>query len=348
VAAAVVAVEALRSAPGDFGTLWRRLAPGAGLIVTALAAQPADVKMARSAGASALLPRPMRESALLAALRSPGAVLTEVLDDGDRLESFIGRDILLAEDNPVNQRLVVHVLERRGHRVRLATDGRQALELLERWRPDLVLMDVQMPEMSGLEATAAIRAGELKSGDHLPIVAMTAHAMEGDRERCLQAGMDDYLTKPISAPALVQAVERIVDSFVSPLITRAEMSDNHTVSTADEVPVDRDAALKRVDGDTELLSEIVDLFLADVDSLTGDIRAAVTDRDATRIMRTAHRLKGSVATLAATPAADAALRLELIGRGGELADADAAFASLEFELKRLAPALRAFVHDAAA
>jgi response regulator RpfG family c-di-GMP phosphodiesterase len=209
-------------------------------------------------------------------------------------------------------------------------------------------MDVQMPELNGLEATAAIRAQELKSGDHLPIVAMTAHAMEGDRERCLQAGMDDYLTKPISAPALIQAVERIVDSFVSPIGSRFDQPDVPPKSSADEVPVDRDAALKRVDGDAELLSEIVDLFLADIDPLTNDIRSAVVDRDATRIMRTAHRLKGSVATLAAKPAADAALRLETMGRNDDLADADAAFVSLEFELKRLVPALRAFVHDAAA
>jgi PAS domain S-box-containing protein len=348
VVAAVVAVEALRAAPGEFGALWRRVAPGAGLIVTALAAQPGDVKAARAAGASALLPRPLRESSLVAALRSPGAALAEAPDDREPLHPFVRYEVLLAEDNPVNQRLVVYVLERRGHAVRVATNGREALEMLEHWRPDLVLMDVQMPELNGLEATAAIRAQELKSGDHLPIVAMTAHAMEGDRERCLQAGMDDYLTKPISAPALIQAVERIVDSFVSPIGSRFDQPDVPPKSSADEVPVDRDAALKRVDGDAELLSEIVDLFLADIDPLTNDIRSAVVDRDATRIMRTAHRLKGSVATLAAKPAADAALRLETMGRNDDLADADAAFVSLEFELKRLVPALRAFVHDAAA
>jgi PAS domain S-box-containing protein len=348
VVAAVVAVEALRTSPGEFGSLWRRLAPGAGLVVTALAAQPGDVRAARTAGASALLARPLRETALVAALRSRGAGLAEVPDGQRDPESFVRRNILLAEDNPVNQRLVVHVLERRGHVVRVAGDGREALELLERWRPDLVLMDVQMPELNGLEATAAIRARELKSGDHLPIVAMTAHAMEGDRERCLQAGMDDYLTKPIGAPALIQAVERIVDSFVTPIIGRSDQPEPAQTTSADEVPVDRAAALKRVDGDAELLSEIVDLFLADVEPLTEDIRAAVAARDATRIMRSSHRLKGSVATLAAKPAADAALRLEIMGRGSDLADADAAFAALEFELKRLVPALRAFVQDAAA
>jgi len=342
--AIVVAAEAIGADAAAVGARVRALAPTAAIIATALAAQPADVKAARALGVSSMLPRPLRESALLSALRSAATPAPAAVDAALRA-AVVGRSVLLAEDNPVNQRLAVHVLERRGHTVRVAENGREVLAMLEDWRPDLVLMDVQMPEMNGLEATAAIRELELKSGDHLPIVAMTAHAMEGDRERCLQAGMDDYLTKPISASALIQAVERIVDSFESPTYPRREAAPE---PRPEMQPVDRDAAMKRVDGDAELLGEIVDLFLADVDNLTNDIRNAVQAADAGQVMRTAHRLKGSVATLAAEPAADAALRLEIMGRNDDLAGAEAALDVLERELKRLVPALRSFVHDAAA
>jgi response regulator RpfG family c-di-GMP phosphodiesterase len=209
-------------------------------------------------------------------------------------------------------------------------------------------MDVQMPEMNGLEATAAIRSAELTSGGHLPIVAMTAHAMEGDRERCLQAGMDDYLTKPIGAQALIQAVERLVESFGGPQGPRPEAVDSRVQPAEAEAPVDRVAALKRVDGDEELLAEIVQLFLDDAGTLMIDIAAAVRDADAPRIMRTAHRLKGSVATLAAGPAAAAALRLETLGRNGTLDESESAFRILQTEIERLLPALRAMIRDAAA
>jgi len=116
--------------------------------------------------------------------------------------------VLLAEDNPVNQRLAVAILSKRGHTVVVAGDGRQAVEAYERERFDVALMDVQMPELNGFEATAKIREQEKSTGDRLPIIALTAHAMTGDRERCLASGMDDYLAKPLNATALVETVER--------------------------------------------------------------------------------------------------------------------------------------------
>ncbi|MGH9652602.1 MAG: response regulator, partial [Bryobacteraceae bacterium] len=115
--------------------------------------------------------------------------------------------ILLAEDNAVNQRLAQKLLEKRGHAVTLANDGREALELLERMTFDLVLMDVQMPHLDGFAATAAIRAEERQTGGHIPVIAMTAHAMKGDEERCLRAGMDGYVSKPIQPAALFAAIE---------------------------------------------------------------------------------------------------------------------------------------------
>ncbi len=117
--------------------------------------------------------------------------------------------VLLAEDNAVNRTLAIRLLEKHGHTVVVVENGRQALEVLERETVDLVLMDVQMPEMDGLEATAAIREKEKKTGNHLPIIALTAHAMKGDREKCLAAGTDDYLTKPIRTADLFAAIDRL-------------------------------------------------------------------------------------------------------------------------------------------
>jgi two-component system sensor histidine kinase/response regulator len=117
--------------------------------------------------------------------------------------------VLLAEDNAVNQKLMLHILEKRGYSVTIAGDGVRALEAWKRESFDLVLMDVQMPEMGGFEATRRIREMEAPTGRHLPIIALTAHAMKGDRERCLEAGMDDYLPKPIQQKALFEAIERI-------------------------------------------------------------------------------------------------------------------------------------------
>jgi CheY-like chemotaxis protein len=125
----------------------------------------------------------------------------------DARESGESLKVLLAEDNAVNQRLAVRLLEKRGHRVVVAANGREALEALEKDRFDLVLMDVQMPEMDGMEATAAIRKKESKSGAHQWVIALTAHAMKGDRENCLAAGMDGYLTKPIRPQELDEVLE---------------------------------------------------------------------------------------------------------------------------------------------
>ena len=183
-----------------------------------------DAERCRELGVAAYLLKPIRQSELresialvLGAREQSGAIpLVTRYSLHDSRDPMAILRILVAEDNPVNQRLVVRLLEKRGHRVVLAVDGRQAVEALNQESFDLVLMDVQMPEMDGLEATTIIREKEKKSGKHQPIVALTAHAMAGDRDRCLTAGMDGYLTKPIRTRELDQILDGYVNRRISP------------------------------------------------------------------------------------------------------------------------------------
>src|SRR5262249_47249975 len=160
------------------------------------------------------------------------------------------------EDNIVNQRVVLRMLQKQGHAVTVVNNGKEALDALSREHFDLILMDVQMPEMDGFETTFAIRADESWYGRRMPIVAMTAHAMEGDRERCLEAGMDDYITKPLRAAALMRVVASLgQDRGVDP--------DVRTDSPAGDPAFDWQAILARFDGDGEVSSEIIRVFLGD-------------------------------------------------------------------------------------
>jgi PAS domain S-box-containing protein len=236
--------------------------------------------------------------------------------------------ILLAEDNAVNQKLMVRLLEKRGHRVTLAADGKEALAALDREDFDLALMDVQMPEIDGFEATSAIRRGEQATGRHLPIIAMTAHAMKGDRERCLKAGMDGYVSKPIQAAELFEIIERTVPAPVEP------------------PPLNWDKALESVAGDRELLRELASIFLATYPQWMSKLREALAGRDSAGLRRLAHTLKGSVAQFRADEVGRAAGRLETMGDKGDLAGAAEALTVLEGEMRRLQPVLRAFVAEA--
>ena len=181
-----------------------------------------DGERCRELGINAYLPKPIRRSDLLEAIKmalgsqrhdakTPPVITRHLLHESRRQLK-----ILLAEDNPVNQLLAVRLLEKRGHTVIVASTGKLALEAHETQSFDLVLMDVQMPEMDGLEATVAIRQREKKSGKHIPIIAMTAHAMVGDRELCLKAGMDAYVTKPLDVGYLLAAIDDLVHSPMQP------------------------------------------------------------------------------------------------------------------------------------
>jgi signal transduction histidine kinase/DNA-binding response OmpR family regulator/HPt (histidine-containing phosphotransfer) domain-containing protein len=234
-----------------------------------------------------------------------------------------GANILLAEDNPVNQRVAVGLLRRRGHRVTVANNGREAVDLVGRERFDLVLMDVQMPEMGGFEATALIRDREAKAGGYTRIVAMTAHALTGDRDRCIAAGMDGYLSKPINQALLFEVVEQ-----------------GSTGTTARAVSFNRAELLDRLGGDIDLLGEVINLFLEDCPRRLAAIGAAVGQRDGELIRAAAHALKGSAGTIAASAVFEAAQTLERIGAEKRLDAADAARDTLVREAAVLLDTLR--------
>jgi CheY-like chemotaxis protein len=189
-------------------------------------------------------------------------------------------------------------------------------------------MDVQMPLMDGLEATRRIRASEREHGVHVPIVALTAHAMESDRDRCLAAGMDSFVTKPLEAHSLFAALENLVPCS-------GEVVTRETVVTASTGAVDLDAALRHVGGDAKLLSELIKLHRAESPKLVSNLREAIKAGEARGVERGAHRLKGGLGILGATSASVAALGVEQAGKSGDLASAGSLMHVLERELARL-------------
>jgi two-component system sensor histidine kinase/response regulator len=236
--------------------------------------------------------------------------------------------ILLAEDNVINQRVAAALLTKRGHHVTIAENGRLAVEAFERESFDLVLMDIQMPEMSGIEATAAIRSRERATGGHIRIVAMTAHAMKGDRERCLASGMDGYLSKPVDQKMLFAVVEQEPEA--------------KPPSTTSPPPLDREELLERLGGDEEVLGEVVRLFLDDCPKRLSAIKAAVDARDSELIRTTAHALKGAAGNLSEGGLFQAAATLERIGVERRMEAAEAAWRRLSSEASNVIDALQSF------
>jgi len=242
--------------------------------------------------------------------------------------------VLVAEDNNVNRRVVCRLLEKRGHGVVAVENGRQALVALESRRFDVVLMDVQMPEMDGFEATRALRERERRTGAHVPVVALTAHAMKGDRERCLAAGMDGYVAKPVEAEQLFATIEQLSHA-------PAPLGDGVPASRTDVPILDREAALARLGGDAEVLLEAVSAFRDERDMLLSEIRRVISRGDGDALRRAAHALKGALVTLGAASAAEAALRLERLGSRGDFSAAREACAVLEREVAQLEQELSA-------
>jgi signal transduction histidine kinase/DNA-binding response OmpR family regulator len=328
---------------------------GATLMMISSADRKASAERCRQMGITAYMSKPIKRTELLTAILSSVAGTSATGSSqptrGRRRISASDRSlrILLAEDNAVNQKLAVRLLEKRGHSAVVASNGREALEELRNGEFDVVLMDVQMPEIDGLEATAAIRAQERQTGGHVPIVAMTAHAMKGDRERFLEIGMDDYISKPLQPADLFEAVEHLGRASSAPrqVKSRAKQEDE---AHQEDVPVfDREAALQIVEGDKDLMRELIDVFLStECTPLMNRIRVAIEQADAESLNRAAHSLKGAARNLAACKTADAAYQLETMGKANDLSAAGPVCDALEQALIELRQELDAFKKDLSA
>ena len=250
--------------------------------------------------------------------------------------------ILVAEDTPFNQTFILRLLERSGSHPILVENGRQAVEAFNPDTIDVILMDVQMPEMDGFEATREIRKLEARSGSHghMPIIAMTAFATEGDRERCLEAGMDDYVSKPISASKLFQAIEALV-----PPVPEEESSGSTGRAADGQKPVslNADGLIRLFENDQHLFRELVEIFRNDYPQMLNTLRQSLKSTDAKTLSRTAHSLKGMLRNFQAEAAAETAFELEQIGKQGKWDGADQIVDSLAGQLDDVARKLKAVV-----
>ena len=327
--------EAIRKDPGLRDTE---------MILLTSSGQRGDSARCREVGFAGYLLKPVAAVDLLDALRAvisrrSGPAQTKPLVTRHSLrERRRCAHILLAEDNPINRMVAEKFLEKRGHTVVSVGNGREALAAVIKESFDILLMDVQMPEMDGYEATAAIRAYEQTRRRRTPIIALTAHAMKGDRERCLAAGMDGYVSKPIAAEELLERIDNLLAA--GPAETGTPPGPAAPVPPAAGVPVlDRAEALGRAGGDQALLAEILAIFRNDTPFISKAIERALAEGSCPPVAASAHRLKGSLGTLGAGASFAAAERLEEAAATGNLRLAREAWKVLRSELDRLMPEL---------
>ncbi len=350
---------------------------GAAIILLSSADRRQDSVRCLQSGIAACLTKPVKQSelanAILRALdRLPECTLGKPIGRNEHkrcekpdLEAGVGAlSILLVEDNATNRLLAETLLEKKGHAVTTAHNGKEALAALAEESYQIVLMDVQMPEMDGFEATGQIRAREEKTGKHIPIVAMTAHAMKGDRERCLAAGMDGYVTKPIRAEELYRALAQFAPAASANLgepnscKSHSPDSSSQTSQTglatestqADALPppapvgtssvaIDKTALLARIGGRQDRLGTIIKVFQGESTGLMAQLRDAIALGDGSALKRAAHSLKGAVGIFGAAGVVNSALQLESLGHSGDLTEATASYHQLEEDIRQLNIAL---------
>jgi len=341
------------------------------LILTSMG-QRGDAARLEALGCSGYLLKPVKQQLLFDAIvavlgqkeeRNASLVTRHTVAEHKKL----GLRVLLAEDNPINQKLAVVLLQKAGYSVDAVENGMQAFEKVQSNSYSAVLMDVQMPEMDGFEATSQIREWEKGTKRHIPIIAMTAHAMQGDRERCLEAGMDDYVTKPLEPKVLFSALDRWirteqemeedeVQDYSSPedvfaadlddgLFGEEEAADSHEPDTTpkdslptsydDQAPVNFESALSRFDGDREFMTEMLKEFKDHLPARLDEIHAALHENDSSRLGRIAHNLKGISLNFSADAVAAIALQLEEIGKREDLSGAAGLVSQLDVEVHRL-------------
>jgi len=283
-----------------------------------------DAARCRAMGIAAYLIKPVRQSSLRDAIlraltRQPSRPVVPERPAPVKMSAPL--KILLAEDNAVNQRVASGLLQKAGHTVMVAENGREALAALDSMSFDLILMDMQMPEMGGAEAMAIIREREAAAGGHMPIVALTAHALKGDRERCLESGADGYVPKPISPPMLFHEIDLVLARFAPSAEGRRTPSDR--------------GALARVAADPDMLREIIAIFLDDSPRQLAALRAGLSAGDGNAAYRAAHTLKGAVGNFQAQEIVAHLQRLEARAREGDIATCNRIFEQIEAEMDRL-------------
>jgi PAS domain S-box-containing protein len=313
------------------------------LLMLSPAAQPDDLALGEAAGVAAYLTKPVQESEFLDAIlealrlrepkRSPARVQA-----GPAKPRRLGvrLNILLAEDHPVNRELVVTLLTQEGHRVTTALNGRQALQLATQQNFDLILMDVQMPELDGLEVTRRIREAEKHSGLHVPIIALTARAMKGDRELCLAAGVDAYLSKPVKRPQLLELIGRHTHA---PAAEPARAVDPTGEASRENVDLQR--LLDQIGGDPTIARKLMEMFLQSLPEQLTEIRSAAARRDDQTLVRAAHAVKGAVGNFATGAAYTAARRLEQAARKADWSEIRPAHSEFEQQMIAVAAQLEA-------
>jgi two-component system, sensor histidine kinase and response regulator len=299
---------------------------GAVIMMLTSGAHPGDSERCSELGAPFLI-KPVKPSELLSlVLTAFGAAQASARPGPQAPEAGARLRLLVAEDNAVNQVLVTRMLTKRGHEVVVVEDGGAAVAAVERERFDAVLMDVQMPEMSGLEATVAIRRAERATGGHVPILALTAHAMKSDREACLAAGMDAYLSKPVRAVDLIAAIEEAMrcdpGAVPDPRPALRAPAPSAGPGPPPKAFIDRGALMAKVDDDLILLGEMVSAYRKDAPGMLSAVRLAVAARDPAAVDRAAHRIHGACGVFCAPRAIVAARRLERSGRDGDLSGSD--------------------------
>ncbi len=331
------------------------------IIMLSSSTQKGNADRCRALGIRTYLKKPIIQSELFNAIME--TLLTQSPEQANTAHKVLSNEpgltrhlrLLLTEDNPVNQMFAVAILEKKGHDVRIANNGKEALDILEKEKIDAVLMDIQMPVMDGLEATRQIRQREKTTGRHIPIIAMTAHAMAKDREECIAIGMDHYVSKPIRTEHLFEILDGIApanrDVPAEPPVQRPEiqlmepasaMKNTNVRPVVDAAIFDREEALKQCLESTELLGQLVQVFMKNADQMMAEIAGAIERQDPKALHRSAHTFKGAVGNLAAKNAYETALRLEQMGRNNNLAGAEDAFEELRQELSQLKECVREF------
>ncbi len=306
-------------------------------------AQRGDATRCAKMGVAAYLLKPVRQAELRNAiahvLQTPETVENTIVTGIFRLAGRAPEKtlhILVAEDNTVNQKLARRLLEKRGHKVVLANNGSEALKALDGATFDLILMDVQMPGVDGLQVTEELRRREELTGAHCPVVAMTALAMKGDKERCLAAGMDGYLSKPIRP----QELDAVLDSYTSTPQAAA-------LSTIDS-SIDVEELMERIDGDRTLLAELADIFREEYPRQIRMAQEALAANDAAAIRRIGHSLKGALANLAATDASGLAASVEAIGKSGDLSQLGGKLLEMQSTMDNVVQRLQSLTMETAA